>query len=382
MEPKKILLVAGEVSGDLHGSHLVEAIRWIDPEIQFLGVGGEGLKRVGMKLLYPSQSLSVVGITEVFAKLGSILKALRTLKASLEKEKPDLVILIDFPEFNLRLARIAHRRGIPILYYISPQIWAWRPKRIKLIARLVKKMIVLFPFEVPLYEAAGVDVEWVGHPLVDIVKPALPKERAFRQFGLDPGRRTVGLLPGSRMHEVERLLPPLLASAHLLQKEIPDLQFVIPLAPGIPQTVLSSQMKDVSVPVKVVEGFPYDVMNLCELLIMASGTATLEGAILGKPMIIIYKVSFPTYWIGRALIRVDHIGLVNLVAEKEIAPELIQKDVHPRRIADEAFRILRDPILSRKMSESMGRVRQKLGEPGAAERAARVVTSLLHGAEA
>jgi len=377
MESKKILLVAGEVSGDLHGSRLVEAIQCIDPEIQFLGVGGEGLKRAGMKLLFHSQSLSVVGITEVFAKLGSILKALRTLKRALEREKPDLVILIDFPEFNLRLARIARRRGIPILYYISPQIWAWRPKRIKLIARLVKKMVVLFPFEVPLYEAAGVDVEWVGHPLLDTVKPTLPKARAFHQFGLDPKRRTVGLLPGSRLHEIERLLPPLLASAHLLQKEIPDLQFVIPLAPGIPQTTLSFHMKNVSAPVKVVEGFTYDVMNLCELLITASGTATLEGAILGKPMIIIYKVSTPSYWVGRALIRVDHIGLVNLVAEKEIAPELIQKDVHPQRIADEALRILRDPLLSRKMSESMGEVRQKLGEPGAAQRAARIVHSML-----
>jgi lipid-A-disaccharide synthase len=382
MESKKILLVAGEVSGDLHGSHLVEAIQSIDPGIQFFGVGGEGLKRVGIKLLYSSSSLSVVGITEVFAKLGSILKALRALKGSLEREKPDLVILIDFPEFNLRLARIAHRSGIPVLYYISPQIWAWRPKRIKLIARLVKKMVVLFPFEVPLYEAAGVDVEWVGHPLLDIVRPTLPKERAFHQFGLDPKRRIVGLLPGSRLHEIERLLPPLLASAHLLQNEIPDLQFVIPLAPGIPKTTLSFHMNNISVPVKVVEGFTYDVMNLCELLITASGTATLEGAILGKPMIIIYKVSFPSYWVGRALIRVDHIGLVNLVAEKEIAPELIQKEVNPQRIADEAFRILKDPLLSRKMTESMGEVRQKLGEPGAAQRAARIVTSLLRGAEA
>jgi lipid-A-disaccharide synthase len=243
-------------------------------------------------------------------------------------------------------------------------------------------MVVLFPFEVPLYEAAGVDVEWVGHPLLDIVKPTLSKEVAFQQFGLDPKRRTIGLLPGSRMHEVERLLPSLLASAHLLQKEIQDLQFIIPLAPGIPKTILSSQMKNIAVPVKVVEGFTYDVMNLSELLITASGTATLEGAMLGKPMIIIYKVSFPSYWIGRALIRVDYIGLVNLVAEKEIAPELIQKDVNPQRIADEAFRILRDPILSRKMAESMGEVRQKLGEPGAAQRAARIVISLLHEAEA
>jgi len=382
MKSKKILLVAGEVSGDLHGSYLVEAIQSIDPEIQFFGVGGDGLKRAGMRLLHHSQSLSVVGITEVFVKLGSILKALRTLKRSLEREKPDLVILIDFPDFNLRLAKIAHRRGIPILYYISPQIWAWRPKRVKLISRVIRKMVVLFPFEVPLYETAGVDVEWVGHPLLDIVKPTLSKEMAFQQFGLDPKRRTVGLLPGSRIHEIERLLPPLLASADLLQKEIPDLQFVIPLAPGISPATLSPWMRNVGPLIKVVEGQTYDAMNLSELLITASGTATLEGAILGKPMIIIYKVSSPSYWVGRALIRVDHIGLVNLVAEKEIAPELIQKEVNPRRIADEAFRILKDPLLSRKMSDSMGEVRQKLGEPGAAQRAARIVTSLLYGAEA
>jgi lipid-A-disaccharide synthase len=304
------------------------------------------------------------------------------LKKSLDREKPDLVILIDFPDFNLRLAKIAHRRGIPILYYVSPQVWAWRPKRIKLIARLVKKMIVLFPFEVPLYEAAGVDVEWVGHPLLDTVRPTLPKEKAFQQWGLDPKRRTIGLLPGSRMREVERLLPPLLASADVLQGEIPDLQFVIPLAPGIPKTILSPWMENISAPVKVVEGFTYDAMNLSELLIAASGTATLEGAILGKPMIIIYKVSLPSYWIARALIRVDHIGLVNLVAEKEIAPELIQKDVNPQRIADEAFRILRDPILSRKMVESMGEVRQKLGEPGASQRAAHIVLALMKEAGA
>jgi lipid-A-disaccharide synthase len=382
MESKKILLVAGEVSGDLHGSHLVEAIQSIDPEIQFFGVGGEGLKRVGMKLLYPSQSLSVVGITEVLLKLRPILRALRGLKKSLDRERPDLIILIDFPDFNLRLAKVAHRRGIPILYYVSPQVWAWRPKRIKLIARLVKKMIVLFPFEVPLYEAAGVDVEWVGHPLLDTVRPALSKEKAFQQLGLDPKRRTIGLLPGSRMHEVERLLPPLLASADVLQREIPDLQFVVPLAPGIPKTILSPWMKNISVPVIVVEGFTYDAMNLSDLLIVASGTATLEGAILGKPMVIIYKVSLLSYWIARALIRVDHIGLVNLVAEKEIAPELIQRDVNPRRIADEAFRILRDPLLSRKMVESMGEVRQKLGEPGAAQRAAHIVLSLMKEAGA
>jgi lipid-A-disaccharide synthase len=377
MRSKKILMVAGEVSGDLHGALLMEAILRIDPEVQFFGVGGERLGRMGMRLLYHSQSLSVVGITEVLLKIRSIMKALRGLKQSLDRERPDLIILIDFPDFNLRLAKIAHRKGIPIFYYISPQVWAWRPKRVKLIAQWVKKMVVLFPFEVPLYEAAGVNVEWVGHPLLDIVKPTLSKEAAFQRFGLDPKQRTIALLPGSRMHEVKRLLPPLLASAQLLQKETPDLQFIIPLAPGILQGTLSPWMRNISVPVKVVEGWTYDVMNISELLITASGTATLEAAILGKPMVIVYKVSFFSYWIGRALIRVDHIGLVNLVAGKEIAPELIQNDVNPQRVAEEALRILRDPILSRRMTEMMAGVRQSLGEPGAAQRAAGIVTSLL-----
>ena len=379
MASKKILLVAGETSGDLHGAHLVEAIHQINPEVQLFGVGGEHLARKGMKILYHSQSLSVVGITEVLFKLRIILKALKGLKESLDQEKPNLIVLIDFPDFNLRLAKTAHQKGIPVLYYISPQIWAWRPGRVQLIAERVKKMVVFFPFEVPLYEAAGVDVEWVGHPLVDIVKPTLSKEEAFRKLGLDPQRRTVGLLPGSRIHEVKRLLPPLLASAHLLQKELPDLQFVIPLAPGFTEETLSHWLRNSPAPLKFIQGWTYDVMNISELLIMASGTATLEGAIVGKPMIIIYKGSLLSYWIVRAMIQVNHIGLVNLVAGKGVAPELIQKDVNPKRIAEEGLRILKDSVLQQKMVESLKEVRQRLGNPGAAQRAARIVMSLLHG---
>jgi len=382
MASKKVLLVAGETSGDLHGAHLVEAIHQIDPEVQFLGVGGEHLAQKGMKILYHSQSLAVVGITEVLFKLRTILKALKGLKEALDQEKPNLIVLIDFPDFNLRLAKIARQKGIPVLYYISPQVWAWRHGRVKLIAERVKKMVVFFPFEVPLYKAAGVDVEWVGHPLVDIVKPALSKEEAFRKFGLDPKRRTVGLLPGSRTHEVERFLPPLLASAHLLQKEIPDLQFVIPLAPGFTEDTLSPWMRNRPAPLKFIQGWTYDVMNISELLILASGTATLEGAILGKPMIIIYKGSLLSYWIVRAMIQVNHIGLVNLVAGKGIAPELIQKDVNPKRIAEEGLRILKDSVLQQEMVESLKEVRQRLGNPGAAQRAARIVMSLLQTGEA
>lgn len=378
MKPKKILIVAGEVSGDLHGAHLVEAIHHIHPDVQFFGVGGEQLQKKGVKLLYHAHHLSVVGITEVFLKLRSILTAYSGLKKAIAEQRPDLVILIDFPDFNLRVARVARQKGIPVLYYISPQIWAWRPKRVKVIAQRVNKMVVLLPFEVPFYEGAGVDVEWVGHPLLDLVKPTLSRAEALKQFGLDPKRRTIGLLPGSRMHEVNRLLPPLLDSARLLQEQIPDLQFIVPLASGIPMETLSRWIKKMSFPVKGVEGMNYDVMNLSELLIMASGTATLEGAILGKPMIIIYKVSSPSYWIGRALVRVDSIGLVNLVAGKKVAPELIQKEVRPQRIAEEAFRILKNPILQKQMTEAMQEVRKRLGKPGAADRTAQIALSLLH----
>jgi lipid-A-disaccharide synthase len=377
MKSKKIMLVAGEVSGDLHGSHLVEAIQEITPDVEFLGVGGEGLEKKGMRLLRHAHSLSVVGISEAFRKLRTAFTALQELKEAMERERPDLVILIDYPEFNLRLAKIANQKGIPVLYYISPQIWAWRPWRVKLIARRVRKMVVLFSFEVPLYQAAGVDVEWVGHPLLDIVKPSLSREEAIERFGLDPGRRTVGLLPGSRKEEVMRLLPPLLDSTIFLREKMPELQFIIPLAPGISQSTVSTWMKNVPIPIKMTEGFAYDVMNLSDLIITASGTATLEAAILGKPMVILYKVSTFTSWVARALIRVRYIGLVNLVSGQEIAKELLQKEVNPERIAEEALRLLKDPVLYRKTAESMAKVRQNLGEPGAAKRAARIVTALL-----
>ena len=221
------------------------------------------------------------------------------------------------------------------------------------------------------------DVEWVGHPLIDIAEPALSREEALRRFGLIPGRQTVGLLPGSRAGEIRRLFPTLLAAAELLLREIPTLQFLVPLASSIPKAMVLPFLESSSVPVRLVEGQTYDVMNVSDLLIAASGTATLEGAIIGTPMVIIYKVSRLSYWIGRALIRVDHIGLVNLVAEKRIAPELIQNDANPERIAKEALRILRDPLLSRQMRESMAEARKRLGEPGAADRASRIVYSFL-----
>lgn len=375
---KKILLVTGEASGDLYGSHLLRSIKIFHPEVDFFGIGGEHLRASGMRLLFHSKYLSVVGITEVFIKTPYILKAFNILKESIDKEKPDLVILIDFPDFNLRVARFVHKKGIPIVYYISPQIWAWRPKRIRTIAKTVRKMIVLFQFELKLYDGAGIDVEWIGHPLLDLVKPTLPKETAFRQFGLSPEKTTIALLPGSRMHEVKRLLPSLIESAKILISKIPDLQFIIPLASGISKSYVSNFLKNCYPPVKVVEGLTYDVMNVSELLITASGTATLEGALLEKPMVIIYKVSLLSYLIGRLMIKVDRIGLVNLVAGKKIVPELIQKDACPRRISEEALYILKNPHIYRKIKEELSEIRLRLGEPGASERAARIITTLLY----
>lgn len=377
MTPKKIMLVAGEVSGDLHGAHLVEAIQKIAPEVEFFGVGGEHLKERGMRLLHHVHSLAVVGISEAFRKLRTALKTLRELKEAMEREAPDLLILIDYPEFNLRLAKIARQKKIPVLYYISPQIWAWRPGRVKTIAKRVKKMVVFFPFELSLYQAAGVDVEWVGHPLLDIVKPSLTRKEAIQQFGIDPEMKTVALLPGSRLEEVRRLLPSMLASSVLLQRAISKLQFLLPLAPGIKETDLHPILNQTPGSITVVNGFNYDVMAVSDLIITASGTATLEAAILGKPMVIVYKVSRLTYWVGRALIRVKHIGLVNLIAGKEIAKELIQDEADPKRIAEESLRLLKDPALYAKTVKSLSEVRQALGKPDAASRAARIVLSLL-----
>jgi lipid-A-disaccharide synthase len=375
---RSVLVVAGEVSGDLHGAHLVEAVRAVAPETRFFGMGGRALRAAGMDVLFPCEPLSVVGITEVAARLGVIFRTLRGLKEVLDRQRPDLVILVDFPDFNLRLARAASRRGIPVLYYVSPQVWAWRRGRVDQIRRWVRKMAVLFPFEVPIYEAAGVDVTWVGHPLLDQVKPLLTREEAAKRFDLDPGQRIVGLLPGSRPHEVERLLPVFLDAARLMRQTMPDVQFVVARAPGLSDMLFAPLLEGGRVPVRVVEGASHDVMALSDLLIMASGTATLEGAILGKPMVIAYRVSRLTYWVGRALIRgIRYIGLVNLVAEKGVAPELIQDEANPGRVAEEALRLLGDPCLYRTTVEALTEVRRRLGEPGAAVRAARIVLDML-----
>jgi len=369
------MIVAGEASGDLHGAHLVRAIVKHFPKIEFYGVGGEHLKNEGVTLLSSSDELGVVGVSEVVKKLGVVLNVFHKLSRFLKEQHPDLLILIDYPEFNLRLARAAHKNGIPIVYYISPQVWAWRANRVKLIRRLITKMIVIFPFEQEFYKKHGVDVEWVGHPLAETVKSSLTKEEFCQQHALEPSNPIIGILPGSRESEVQRLLPVMIEATHHIRQQQSNVQFVLPLAPSL-QT--SNLFKN-TLPsyVQLIRQQTYETVNAADLIVTASGTATIEAAILETPMIITYIVAPLTYWLGRFFIKVPFIGMVNLIAGKQVAPEIIQTMVTPKRMTQEVLTLLRNPEKLTTTKQELRTVRKKLGEPGAPDRAAAIIAELL-----
>lgn len=371
------MIVAGEASGDLHGARLVaEALR-LDPDVAFFGIGGKRMREAGVTTLVDAAEMAVVGLVEVIAHFDVIARAFLTLKRILATDPPDLLILIDYPDFNLRLAKVARRAGVKVLYYISPQIWAWRVGRVKTIARRVDRMAVVFPFEVPFYERAGVPVSFVGHPLVDSVRPGMDRETALTAFGLDPGRRTVGLFPGSRRGEIKSLLATILATGKLLKERFPDLQFVLPLASSLTREEIDPYLAAGGIDVRVVEGQTYDVMQVCDAIVTVSGTVTLEIALMGVPMVIIYRVSPLTYEVGKRLIRVDHIGICNIVAGERVVPELIQDDAEPERIAAEIGRILTDPPYAQAMSVRLKGVRERLGEPGSSRRVAQIALAMI-----
>ncbi len=372
---KKILIVTGEASGDLHGSEVAAALRDLFPKVKLFAMGGERLRLAGAEIIVESSSLAVVGITEVIGRLRVILRALAFLKTFLRREKPDLVILVDFPDFNLRLARTAKKEKIPVFYYISPQIWAWRRGRVKTLARFVEKMAVIFPFELPFYEAAGVPVEFVGHPLLDVLEKweAGKEVRGAEAFS---GAPLIALLPGSRAKEVSSLLPEMIQAALLIRQERPGARFVLPLASTISRKELERFVPAEFPALTIVEGKTYEAVAAAELTIVASGTATLETALLGKPMVIVYRVSPASYWIGRMLIRVKCIGLANIVAGRKVVPELIQKEACGDRIAAEALKILSDSQYRDAMTADLADIRKKLGKPGAAVRVAQMALQL------
>ncbi len=369
--------MAGEASGDLHGANLAWEIREQDPSIVLYGVGSVRMREAGVQILADASEISVVGVTEVLTHVGAIRRVYVTLKKFLQRERPDLVILIDFPDFNILLGKAARNLGIPVLYYISPQVWAWRKGRIKTIAGLVKAIIVVFPFEVPLYEKAGVDVRFVGHPLADVVKSDLTKVEARNDLGLAPDRRTVALLPGSRKSEISHLLPDMLSAARILSYRLPELQFILPIAPTLDSEFVRAFVGQAGVPLRIVAGRVYDVLRASDAAMVASGTATLETGLMGVPMVIMYRVSPLSYFIGKRIIDVDHIGLVNIVAGKRIVPELVQHEVTPEKIADAVTRMLEDRDYYNRICVDLAEVKTRLGEAGASRRAALVVRELL-----
>jgi lipid-A-disaccharide synthase len=374
---KRIMIVAGEASGDLHGGNLVQAMHQIDPSLRFYGIGGKKLKAAGVELIADSADMAVVGLTEVVSKLGMILKVMAQMKALLKADRPDLIILIDYPDFNLSLAKAAKKYGVRVFYYISPQVWAWRRGRIGKIKKIVDKMAVILPFEASLYNKAGVDATFVGHPLLDVVRAKYSREEALRRFGLREGITTVGILPGSRQSEVVRLLPEMLMAAEIIEKKLSSVQFVLPLADTLETHFVSNIIRQYPIKVKVIPDEIYDVIGCADIAMVASGTATLETALMGTPMIIIYKVSAPSYYIGKMVINVDHIGLVNIMAGKTIVPELIQEAAIPEAIAAEVIDILTNRERMDDIKTDLSKIRAMLGSPGAAVRAAHLAYEMI-----
>jgi lipid-A-disaccharide synthase len=370
---KKFLIVAGEASGDLHGGHLVTHMKALNPNCRFFGIGGKRMREAGVTTFFDIAKMGTVGVLEAFAEMPLYLKVYRTLVREIRTGQYTAIILIDYPTLNLLLAKKSKTAGCPVFYFISPQIWAWHKSRIRKIRETVTRMFVVLPFEKELYDRAGVDAEFLGHPFSDQVKLSMTREEGFEKFGLQPGRKTIGLLPGSRQSEIDSLLPVMLEAAEKIQKQIPDCQFILPVAGTINSDCIRSRLVDRPLEVRIVEGNSYDVMHCCDFLIIASGSATLEAGILKRPMVIVYKLKRITYWLAKLLVETKMIGLVNIVAGKKLVPELIQGQVTADNIARESMLILNDPERYQEVQKEMQKLQQALGEPGVMRRVAQSI---------
>ncbi len=374
-EAPGILISAGEASGDRLGAGLARALLARRPDARLFGMGGDDMAEAGVDLVQHASGVAVVGIVEVLGKLGAIRAAMARLEEALLRERPDLLVAVDFPDFNLRLAARARRLGVPVVYFVSPQVWAWRRGRVRRMRGLIRRMLVLFPFEVPFYEAQGVPVTFVGHPAVEHGLEPFEREELLRRIGLAPAGRVVALLPGSRPSEVELLLPALLAAARILREGRSDVEFVIPRARTLPEGLLEEGVRRAGLEetVRVHSGDYPSILRACAAGAVASGTATLDAALAGLPTVVVYRMNLLTYLLGRWLVRVDHIALPNLVAGSRVVPELIQGECTPSRIAREIGRVLDDPSRAGEVRAALGEVRGRLGPPGAYGRAAEAV---------
>lgn len=371
-----IMLIAGEPSGDLHGARLAKAILERRPEARLSGMGGEQMRQAGVKLLFDPTKISTIGFVEAIKNIQVLRKVMLKLAETIRQQRPDVVVLIDYPGFNMRLARMVKAEDIPLVYYFSPSAWAWGKSRAEKVAQTATKVVSVFPFEAEIYREAGADVTFVGHPLLDIVKPSMPAQEVRESLGIALKAPVVGLLPGSRRQEIELLLPEMLAAARLIKSALPKVRFVLPRAGSIEMALLQKHLDKAQVEVQVVDGRAYDLISISQAVIATSGTVTLETAVLGVPMVIIYKTGASTYLLGKMLVRIPHIGLPNIILGRMAMPEYVQHDVKPEIIAAQVVRMLTDAEYAAALRADLAEVVQRLGKPGAVGRTADLVLAV------
>ena len=363
-EEPHFLIIAGEASGDLHGAKLVQALLDAYPKARFTGMGGGRMRDAGVNTLFGIERMGAVGLVEIFSDLGHYFGVYRALMKEIASLKYTAVILIDYPTLNLRLAKHSRKHSCPVYYFISPQIWAWRKGRIKDIRKSVHKMFVVLPFEEKMYQEAGVDAEFLGHPFIDVVHPTRTRGDNLEKFALDSHKKIVGLLPGSRMNEITSLLDEMLLAAEKVKREMGECQFLLSVADTIDPVLIQKKLGSNPLDIKILKGETYNVMNTCDALIIASGSATLEAGIIGCPMVIIYKLSPLTYWLALMLINTPYYGLVNIVAGESVVPELIQSKANAENIAAEILKLLKNPEYCQEVRARLLLVRKNLGRPG------------------
>ena len=368
----KILISAGEASGDIHAAAVTAALNQIDSSVEVFGMGGDALRAAGGEVLFYIKDHGVMGFVEVIKKLPDLFKLRSDFARVMDERQPDCLVVVDYPGFNMKLAKVAHDKGIPVVSYIAPSAWAWNKGRAKNVAKIVDKVACIFPFEYDVYKEAGAPVEFVGHPLLDIVKPAWERTEAEAWVGKQPGHPLVLLMPGSRLMEIEKMLPNLLAGAKLLKKQLPEVQFAMPRAVTIPLELLQSKIKASGLDIKITEGHNYDLFSVADLALATSGTVTLEAALCGLPSIIVYRTSALNAFIARRVINIPNIGLPNIVAGRQILPELLQEEFTPANVAKTAVELLA-PERRPQLEADLAFMKARLGEPGAVKRVAQLI---------
>ena len=368
-----VMVVAGEVSGDMHAARVVDKIKEIAPETTFSGMGTTGLKNTGVDILIDPTEISTIGFMEALKNIKTHLSHLKLLKEHIKEKNPDILFLVDYSGFNMMMARVGRKLDIPVVNYFPPTAWIWGEWRARWMAKNNATIASIFPMERKVYKKAGADVRFVGHPLLDMVQIEDSEEKIYSKLELDPEKRIVGLMPGSRSSEIEYLLPEMLKGAEMLQKDFPDLQFVLPLAPDVDQKEISDRVGEYNIILKIVDKYTYQTMKIADLMITASGTATLESLIMKTPMIILYQTSWSTYQLGSRLMNVEQIGMPNIIAGKEVVPELLQDQVTGDNIYQEAVYLLKRDYLLQDLEKQFNRIKEKLGSPGAVEETARLV---------